>query len=253
MFLKKIYTIFLVVSLLFVSGNVSASFFDGFDTYNDGSLNGQGGWESIIETFEVQATTTQAGLKAIFHPAGDHGGIKKYMGSKNGRVIAWIQTTLPTTSDSIAFGVGDSHTYGHAELYFTNTGTIDFWGDSMESIVVDYSPDTWYKVEIQWRDSDSKVRARANDGTWTDWLVAQHSWTEMSYVYLATVDGNSEGYWDSLTYNEKYLTISTEFSTSTLAYAGQLFTDLSVPIIMIIGLPMGFWVIRKIISLVRVR
>lgn len=50
-----------------------------------------------------------------------------------------------------------------------------------------------------------------------------------------------------------YLTVPSEWATSTLAYAGQLFTDLSLIIVLAIGLPMGFWVIRKIISLVRAR
>jgi len=50
-----------------------------------------------------------------------------------------------------------------------------------------------------------------------------------------------------------YFDISTELPTSTLAYAGQLFTDLNLIIILAVGLPLGFWVIRKIISLVRAR
>ncbi len=37
---------------------------------------------------------------------------------------------------------------------------------------------------------------------------------------------------------------------STTAYIGDLFTDLSVFVYLAIGLPLGFWVIRKIISLV---
>lgn len=50
-----------------------------------------------------------------------------------------------------------------------------------------------------------------------------------------------------------YFDIGTEFATGTLAYAGQFFTDLNLIIILAVGLPMGFWVIRKIISLVRAR
>jgi len=50
-----------------------------------------------------------------------------------------------------------------------------------------------------------------------------------------------------------YITIPAEWATSTLAYAGQLFTDLSLVIVLAIGLPMGFWIIRKIISLVKAR
>ncbi|GAH95844.1 unnamed protein product [marine sediment metagenome] len=50
-----------------------------------------------------------------------------------------------------------------------------------------------------------------------------------------------------------YITIPAEFATATLAYAGALFTDLSLIIYLAIGLPLGFWVIRKVISLIRVR
>ena len=38
--------------------------------------------------------------------------------------------------------------------------------------------------------------------------------------------------------------------TSTTAYIGNLFTDLSPFVYLAIGLPLGFWVIRKTISLV---
>jgi len=41
--------------------------------------------------------------------------------------------------------------------------------------------------------------------------------------------------------------------TSITAYAGTLFTDLSLLVVLAIGLPLGFWVLRKVISLVRAR
>lgn len=47
-----------------------------------------------------------------------------------------------------------------------------------------------------------------------------------------------------------YISIPADFTTSTLAYAGNLFTDLSLVIILTIGLPVGFWVIKKVIALV---
>lgn len=49
------------------------------------------------------------------------------------------------------------------------------------------------------------------------------------------------------------LTIDEGFVTSTLAYVGQLFTDLTLVIVLVIGLPLAFWVIRRIIGLVRAR
>lgn len=48
-----------------------------------------------------------------------------------------------------------------------------------------------------------------------------------------------------------YLNIGTGFATGTLAYAGDLFTDLELVIILAVGLPVGFWTIKKIIALLR--
>ena len=49
------------------------------------------------------------------------------------------------------------------------------------------------------------------------------------------------------------LTLPENFVADALAYVGQLFTDLTLVIILVIGLPLGFWVIRKVVSLVRAR
>jgi len=49
------------------------------------------------------------------------------------------------------------------------------------------------------------------------------------------------------------ITLPAQFATQTLAYAGELFTDISPYFILIIGLPLAFWVIRKLISLLRQR
>lgn len=54
-------------------------------------------------------------------------------------------------------------------------------------------------------------------------------------------------------YASNFITIDAGFVTSTLAYIGQLFTDLQLLIIVIIGLPLAFWAIRRIIGLVRAR
>jgi len=41
--------------------------------------------------------------------------------------------------------------------------------------------------------------------------------------------------------------------TAMLLYPKNLFTDLNLIVILVIGLPLGFWVIRKVISLVKAR
>lgn len=50
-----------------------------------------------------------------------------------------------------------------------------------------------------------------------------------------------------------YITIPAGFIDDLLGYVGNLFTDLSVLVILVIGLPLGFWVIRRVIGLVRAR
>ena len=43
------------------------------------------------------------------------------------------------------------------------------------------------------------------------------------------------------------------FISDMLAYVGELVVDLKLLLVLIIGLPLGFWAIRKTISLVRAR
>lgn len=50
-----------------------------------------------------------------------------------------------------------------------------------------------------------------------------------------------------------YITLPENFITDCLAYVGTLFTDASLLIILAIGLPLGFWVIHKVIALARAR
>jgi len=49
------------------------------------------------------------------------------------------------------------------------------------------------------------------------------------------------------------LTLPENFVASALVYVSDLFTDLSTILILVVGLPLGFWIIRKTISLVRAR
>lgn len=48
-----------------------------------------------------------------------------------------------------------------------------------------------------------------------------------------------------------YITLPGTATADLLAYAGDLFTDLWVVIALVIGIPLGFYIIRKVIGLVR--
>jgi len=50
-----------------------------------------------------------------------------------------------------------------------------------------------------------------------------------------------------------YIALPENFLTDLLAYVGDLFTDLSPVVALVIGLPLAFWAIRRVIGLVRAR
>lgn len=49
------------------------------------------------------------------------------------------------------------------------------------------------------------------------------------------------------------LETATGFAGDILAYSGTLFSDLGLVIVLVIGLPLGFWAIGKTIALIRAR
>jgi len=56
-----------------------------------------------------------------------------------------------------------------------------------------------------------------------------------------------------MVYAESILSFTSESLAGVLTYIPELFGDLKLLIVVIVGLPLGFWVIRKTISLVRAR
>lgn len=47
--------------------------------------------------------------------------------------------------------------------------------------------------------------------------------------------------------------VDVDFLASIVAYIGVLFNELSLLVVLLIGLPIGFWAVRKLISFVRLR
>lgn len=44
-------------------------------------------------------------------------------------------------------------------------------------------------------------------------------------------------------------TLPADFATATLAYIGNLFTDLATPIYILIGIALGMWIINFVVGL----
>lgn len=47
------------------------------------------------------------------------------------------------------------------------------------------------------------------------------------------------------------ITLPIDFAESMLAYVGELFTDLTPAIVVLVGLPLAFWAVNRVVGLIR--
>ena len=243
-------TLLFVSTFLFVGSSVfGASVFDNFDSYNDGNLDGQGGWVGG-SAYQIQGVITHNGSIKAVEIATTTAGIEKNLpfSMTNGIFTGWIRAGHKGV-DIWPIGIAVKETGSLGEIAFSDTGNIEFFSATTTILLTDYSINTWYKADVEWRSSDSKVRGRLNNGNWTAWENPHSSWTQASRIYM-TGGYNGTGYFDSLSYEVPIITIPATLPADTLAYAGDLFTDLATIITLVIGLPVAFWAIKKVIALV---
>lgn len=141
---------------------------DNFDSYNDGDLNGQGGWAGSAE-FDVGA-------------AFKNGASGKGVGGVN--LSAQVEI-IKSTGDDEADGCQINYFYiddwgnTNADVYFimmddtafaadaiiTQTGGMGVWDGSGWDMKESLSLDTWYKLELCWIFSGNVYTAQLDDGT----------------------------------------------------------------------------------------
>ena len=174
---------------------------DNFDSYNDGDLNGQGGWSGSV-AYDVQTSVVYSGPKAVSATIGS-GGIrisKSITPETNGSQIAYQRVSTGSSGGSyfeiwssgtriavFGFDAGASKIY----LYYLTGG-----GLSNVEILYPYSADTWYKFELEWNSTNNQVRARINDGSWFGWYNCD-AFGDIDTVSLFNSEGIITGYFDS--------------------------------------------------------
>lgn len=155
-----------------------AIFEDNFNSYNDGDLNGQGGWvyEDIdSKTWSVEGTVVYEGIKAVTESSG-----RNYLKDGNltndGRITVYLRwSSVATGGPYFTLYEGTSAKIIAAQGQ-TGAGKFDYYSGGWVNLG-NVSVDTWYCLEIEWRSSDKKVRYRLDGGTWTDWVAPFASWT----------------------------------------------------------------------------
>ncbi|MFC1629632.1 putative metal-binding motif-containing protein [Patescibacteria group bacterium] len=178
---------------------------DNFNTYTDGTIVGQGSWESYRggENFMAQGTTTFEGAKALYNNTEGVVSVATRKGNplSDGRQVFYVKTEnrhnwITDDSDSVVQIRVTKGSWGanFCAVVFEKDGNVSYAPSEYgpRQSFATYNDNEWTKVEIEWRSSDSKARYRANDGAWTIWDAFGNSSSFTVFDYVG-VDFDSRG------------------------------------------------------------
>lgn len=189
---------------------------DNFNSYTNGSIVGQGDWQSYSNgaNFVVQGANVFEGAKALFNNSfGDSIVTKSGIPRSDGKQAIYVRTEnrsnwgeytdgnaqVRVSKNSWASGTGI-----FAAVSFKKDGNVAYYdpiSDVYQNFAT-YNDNEWTSLEIEWRSSDKMARYRVNNGTWTDWKVFKNnsSFAEFDNVNLGFVLSSGSGgiYFDNL-------------------------------------------------------
>jgi hypothetical protein len=178
-------------------GPATFSFFEDFNSYTDGNLNGQGGWSGDTR-FNVQGTTVYEGAKAVQvsnGPANTYISIQKSLTTNLNSVelrvyLRAAQTNLNTGYTAILNTAGA--TIGRGCM--TSTPRFQAQGSTSADDGT-YAANTWYLAILQIKETNQYVRFEGGGAAFTTWIAPANTGTP-GYVQLGSYDANAIAYWD---------------------------------------------------------
>ena len=206
--------LFLAVLLFGINFTAAESIVvDDFNSYTNGSVVGQGGWESYKngENFVVQDTTVFEGTKALYNYSAGDNVVGKTNGSTlvNGRQVFYLKSENRNAWDYVNVRVTKGlwaagwPLKSWASVNFMNDGNVAYYDKNtgLYHNFATFAEGEWTLLEIEWRSSDSSARYRVNEDTWTDWSQFGNAgnFVGFDYVGLDLQTGSSGGvYFDAL-------------------------------------------------------
>jgi len=157
----------LILSLLVLTACAFAAatgpatiFEEDFESYTDGNLGGQGGWDEN-NVFDVQGHTVLKGKKAIEN-ASENGGTRfvSRRGNPTGEgqlTFGWMKTI--STIGNIAFSLRDN-AGNRTAIQWTRDGRLRYADENFayHTLVEKAESNTWYVVTIYWKGSTTHQR-----------------------------------------------------------------------------------------------
>mgnify|MGYP000950013211 CR=1 FL=1 len=166
-----------------------ATLVDNFDSYSTGDLNGQGSWSGSTN-WDVQNSVSQSSPNAAACSVTGSDISKSMTATATGNEVFYIQcsTQAPGTNSSVRFN-DQSSTFSFG-IFMNDGGQIQGNGSGTDNLGA-WSVDTWYKVEVEWRVSDTSYRARINDGAWSSWFNTATDFTTVDSTTLRSALGGA--------------------------------------------------------------
>ena len=174
------------------NGTNTFEFFDDFDSYTDGDLNGQGGW-SGSSIFDVQSTIAQSG-KAIRGDASNHYYISRVTDDFNSGIVTFymrLEGNMNSPYSLVRFYEGA--TIKLDMMLFNPFRYLDSGGaNSNLPISTAAAANTWYKVEIAFDASTNKYESiKIDDVEKTSGGVASLAFTKINKIELCYINGGA--------------------------------------------------------------
>lgn len=216
--LSSLLSLVLFGLLFFVSSveaGLSQIVVDDFNTYEIGSVVGQGDWASYArgENFIVQDSVAFDDKKALYNNFfGDSVVTKTGEPLPDGRQAVYVRTENRLKWGSYADGntqvrISKGQSFASsifAAVSFKGDGNVAYY-DPIADVYRNfdtYDDNEWTLLEIEWRSSDKKARYRVNKGEWTQWqsFRGSGSFTDFDNIGFDFVlpSGSGGVYFDAL-------------------------------------------------------
>jgi len=171
-------------------GAITAS--DGFESYSTGDLDGGNGgvdwtdaWDAVDVDFDVVSSVSSNGTQAVGDSTGNSGGATRSFTAVS---VGTICTDVRVSTDS-ANGGGITLGGGSRMIVqFRSDATIKAYNSNTSSYetLVSYSPNTWYRICIDFDDgtNNDAYRVAVDGGSYSDWKGTNGTYDTIGTITL---------------------------------------------------------------------
>lgn len=164
------------------SSKIAGLIVDKFNSYNNGSIIGQGGWINRVNgiNYVIQESVTCEGLKALYNNSQADSVVTKTGNSlSDGLQVIYMRTENRASwgtynigeNAQVRISKGSWDSLSMVSVALKKDGNASYYDPATDSFVNfdTYKDSEWTRIDIEWRSNDKTARYRINNRTWTGW------------------------------------------------------------------------------------